>query len=307
MSFGSSFRGLPRAVPFRREEETEVGWGAPVCFEFPLQKFLPFPFESLLPAPNGPSFSKPGGRFDFRSAEAFFLFPPRLAGGGEAGETAAQNGRPKTCPSFVSEGKRSLSASFFLPSLSGDANLGPLGTWRRRAAIPFPAAVRKGDRPASPDLPPSGRNLAPILLPPLLTHKGEKSVKCENASFGGQRGADGGGREGGTGCAARRSRQPPRRRRQDQPDVCTTYTFPGYTTHCEGYERADRVLRRERAQKRGRDGVDRQGRGRHMARNWPSKAKGSPPPPYPPFLSTSFVLALPYTLLCRIMHGNSST
>ncbi len=30
-------------------------------------------------------------------------------------------------------------------------------------------------------------------------------------------------------------------------------------------------------------------------------------PPYPPFLSTSFVLALPYTLLCRIMHGNSST
>ncbi len=263
MSFGSSslLSGTPHSVSFLREEETEVGWGAPVCFEFPLQKFLLFPFESLLPPPNGPSSSKPGGRFDFRSAEAFFLFPPRLAGGGEAGETAAQNGRPKTCPSFVSEGKRSLSASFFLPSLSGDANLGPLGTWRRRAAIPFPAAVRKGDRPASPDLPPSGRNLAPILLPPLLTHKGEKKCKMRERNIG-LRSADSGGlmgeggREGGTGCASRRSRQPPRRRRQDQPDVCTTYTFPGYTTHCEGYERADRVLCRERAQKRGRDGVD---------------------------------------------------
>ncbi len=78
MSFGSSslLSGTPHSVSFLREEETEVGWGAPVCFEFPLQKFLLFPFESLLPPPNGPSSSKPGGRFDFRSAEAFFLFPP---------------------------------------------------------------------------------------------------------------------------------------------------------------------------------------------------------------------------------------
>ncbi len=148
--------------------------------------------------------SREGGSI-FGRRRPSFCFPPRLAGGGEAGETAAQNGRPKTCPSFVSEGKRSLSASFFLPSLSGDANLGPLGTWRRRAAIPFPAAVRKGDRPASPDLPPSGRNLAPILLPPLLTHKGEKKCKMRERNIG-LRSADSGGRMGEGGREGGRHR-----------------------------------------------------------------------------------------------------